>query len=61
MRMRESARETRVGLVQINSSFSGQHYFPYSVGILQAYAMKHLREPERYKFLLPIYRRGAGL
>ena len=57
MRMRESARETRVGLVQINSSFSGQHYFPYSVGILQAYAMKHLREPERYKFLLPIYRR----
>jgi radical SAM superfamily enzyme YgiQ (UPF0313 family) len=48
---------TKVGLVQINSSFSGQHYFPYSVGILQAYAMKHLRAPERYEFLLPIYHR----
>lgn len=48
----------KVGLVQINSSFSGQHYFPYSVGILQAYAMKHVREPERYTFLLPIYGRA---
>lgn len=47
----------RVGLVQINSSFSGQHYFPYSVGILQAYAMKNLTEVERFEFLLPVYRR----
>lgn len=47
----------RVGLVQINSSFSGQHYFPYSAGILQAYAMKHLRDQGRYEFLLPIYKR----
>lgn len=51
------SRPCKVGLVQINNSFSGQHYFPYSVGILQAYAMKHLCEPNRYEFLLPIYRR----
>lgn len=47
----------RVGLVQIGNSFSGQHYFPYSMGILQAYAMKHLENPQDLKFLLPIYRR----
>ena len=51
------SRRIKVGLVQINNSFSGQHYFPYSVGILQAYAMEHLREPERYQFVLPVYRR----
>ena len=50
-------RELSVGLVQINSGFSGQHYFPYSVGILQAYAQRHLPKPERFKFLLPVYRR----
>jgi tRNA A37 methylthiotransferase MiaB len=47
----------RVGLVQINSGFSGQHYFPYSVGLLQAYANAHLPNPGEYEFLLPIYRR----
>src|SRR5437773_9268853 len=48
---------TRVGLVQINNSFSGQNYLPYSVGILQAYAQRHLKHPESYEFLLPLYRR----
>ena len=48
---------TRVGLVQIGNSFSGQHYFPYSVGGLQAYAMRHLEHPQDFEFLLPIYRR----
>src|SRR3989338_1590043 len=51
------SRRIKVGLVQINNSFSGQHYFPYSVGILQAYARRHLREPECYQFVLPVYRR----
>ena len=46
----------KVGLVQINNSFSGQNYFPYSVGLLQAYAQKHAREPGRFEFLLPIYK-----
>ena len=48
---------TKVGLAQINNSFSGQNYFPYSVGLLQAYAQKCLKSPEKYKFLLPIYTR----
>ena len=46
-----------VGLVQINNSFSGQNYLPYSVGILQAYAQKYLKRAEDYDFLLPVYRR----
>ncbi|HEY3074053.1 MAG TPA: cobalamin-dependent protein [Burkholderiales bacterium] len=47
----------RVGLVQINHSFSGQNYLPYSAGLLQAYAAKNARHPERYDFGLPIYAR----
>jgi hypothetical protein len=50
---------TRVGLAQINNSFSGQNYLPYSVGLLQAYAQKYLSHPERYEFLLPVYLREA--
>jgi radical SAM superfamily enzyme YgiQ (UPF0313 family) len=48
-----------VGLVQINNSFSGQNYLPYSVGILQAYAQQYLQSPESYEFLLPLYRRTS--
>lgn len=47
----------KVGLVQINNSFSGQNYLPYSIGILQAYALKTLQNPSNYEFLLPIYKR----
>ncbi len=47
----------RVGLVQINNSFSGQNYFPYSIGVLQAYALEHLREPDRFDFMPAIYKR----
>lgn len=46
-----------MGLVQINNSFSGQNYLPYSVGMLQAYAQKYLENPGDYEFLLPLYRR----
>jgi len=31
--------------------------FPYSVCLLQAYAQKHAREPERYEFLPALYKR----
>lgn len=48
---------TVVGLVQINNSFSGQSYFPYSVGILQAYAEQHLSRPGNYEFLVPVFKR----
>ncbi len=47
----------KVGLVQINNSFSGQNYFPTSVASLQAYAMMHLADPKACEFLLPIYSR----
>jgi len=43
-----------VGLVQINNSFSGQNYLPYSVALLQTYVEKNAREPGRYQFQLPI-------
>jgi radical SAM superfamily enzyme YgiQ (UPF0313 family) len=49
--------KTKIGLVQINNSFSGQNYFPYSVGLLQVYAEKYLKEPDKFEFLLPIYSR----
>lgn len=47
----------KVGLVQINNGFSGQHYLPYSVGMLEAHARAHLTDPQRYEFLLPLFRR----
>lgn len=48
---------TQVGLVQINNSFSGQNYLPYSIGILQAYAQIHLKNPSNFHFMLPLYKR----
>jgi len=48
-----------VGLVQINNSFSNQNYLPLSIGMMQAYTMKHLSKLERYRFGLPIYARIA--
>lgn len=50
-------KKIKVGLVQINNSFSGQNYLPYSAGILQAYAQKHLPNIGDYEFLLPVYSR----
>jgi len=47
----------KVGLVQINNSFSGQNYLPYAAGLLQAYVAKHAKHPQRYTFLLPVYSR----
>jgi len=47
----------KLGMVQINNSFSKQSYFPYSVGILQACLKEYLAEPERLEFLQPIYSR----
>lgn len=49
--------ERKVGLVQINNSFSGQNYFPLSVGMLQAYAEKYFGDAGGYVFLPPIYSR----
>lgn len=47
----------KLGMVQINNSFSGQNYLPYSLGFLQGYAQKHLKDIHKFEFLLPIYKR----
>jgi radical SAM superfamily enzyme YgiQ (UPF0313 family) len=46
-----------VGLVQINNSFSGQNYLPYSVALLQTYVQQKSSRPERFRFLPPLYKR----
>lgn len=47
----------KIGLVQINNSFSGQNYLPYSIGLLESYVRARSAEPDRYEFLEPIYKR----
>ena len=32
-------------------------YLPYAVGLLQAYVQKHAKQPDRFQFLLPLYKR----
>ncbi len=46
----------RIGLVQINNSFSGQNYLPYSIACLQSYAERRL-PPGKFDFLPMIYKR----
>ena len=46
-----------VGLVQINNSFSGQNYLPYSVACLRAFMEAHAPDPGRYAFLPLLYKR----
>jgi len=47
---------TRIGLVQINNSFSGQNYLPYSIACLKSYAQLHL-DARQFTFLPMIYKR----
>ena len=47
----------KVGLVQINNSFSGQNYLPYSIACLQSYARKNLPSDAQIEFLPMIYKR----
>lgn len=53
----EHHRPITVGLVQINNSFSGQNYLPYSVACLEGYVQKYTPDPRRFSFLLPVYKR----
>lgn len=53
----ESTKPVRVGLVQVSNNYADSVYFPYSVGLLQAYAQKNLKYPEKYVFLDIIFRR----
>ena len=52
------AAQITVGLVQINNSFSGQSYLPYSVACLEGYVRRHSPSPDRYVFHLPVYKRA---
>lgn len=52
-----AAPPVKVGLVQINNSFSGQNYLPYSIALLQTYVQKFAVEPGRFDFLTPLYKR----
>lgn len=52
-----STESVNVGLVQVGDKFGEQYYLPYSIGTLQAYAQKQLKNPEDFSFLLPIYKR----
>src|SRR6185312_8630053 len=47
----------KIGLVQINNSFSGQNYLPYSIALLQTYVQKFSSDPASYEFLTPLYKR----
>ncbi len=51
------SRPLKIALVQINNSFSGQNYLPYSIALLQTYVQKFSPNPERYEFLTPLYKR----
>lgn len=57
MEQQPENRPVVVGLVQVNNSFSGQNYLPYSVACLEGYARHHAAAPERLRFLLPVYKR----
>ena len=46
-----------VGLVQINNSFSGQNYLPYSTACLESYLRVHSANRENLNFLQHIYKR----
>ncbi len=52
-------RPLEIGLVQINNSFSGQNYLPYSVALLEGFVRQETADPARYHFRLPIYKRIA--
>ncbi|HVA14964.1 MAG TPA: cobalamin-dependent protein [Stellaceae bacterium] len=52
-----AGRPVEIGLVQINNSFSGQNYLPYSVALLECYARHEAANPARYHFHVPIYKR----
>lgn len=47
--------QVKVGLVQINNTFTNSFYFPYSVGLLQAYFLKHAKHSDAFEFLDPIF------
>ena len=41
----------------IHNGFAGQHYLPYSIGILQAHVLHNSKKKERYDFRSTTYKR----
>jgi radical SAM superfamily enzyme YgiQ (UPF0313 family) len=52
-------KKIKIGLVEVGDSFGEQYYFPYSIGILRAYAEKELAASGKYEFLPIIYKRSS--
>lgn len=52
-----STEPLSLALVQINNSFSGQNYLPYSIACLRSYIEAHAVNPGRYTFLPMIFKR----
>ncbi|MEI6056118.1 MAG: radical SAM protein [Lentisphaerota bacterium] len=50
--------KVKIALVEIGDSFGEQYYFPYSIGILRAYAEKFISSDISYEFLPIIYKLG---
>lgn len=55
--MEALASPWRVRLAQISQRVGEACYLPYSAGLLQAYAQRHLARPEAFQFLPPVYQR----
>jgi len=49
------SKKVKIGMIQLNNSFSQQCYLPLSIGMLQAYSEKYLAYKDYYQFLLPLY------
>lgn len=49
----------KVGMMQVNTEFSGQWYFPYAAGLLESFGKRHLSDPQSYEFLTPVFRRES--
>lgn len=52
-------KKIKIGLVEIGDSFGEQYYFPYSTGILRAYAERKLAASGNYEFLPIIYKHSS--
>lgn len=47
-----------IGLIQINNSFSGQNYLPYSIACLESYLREHCKHRDVLSFLPHVYKRA---
>lgn len=54
----DTVEKIKVGLSNINISFGGQSYFPYSIGLMLAYALEHVPTAKTlFEFGLPLFKK----